>query len=415
MDRKTGPSLKLRAKHSVKTILRKIVGRSYALVRPFVRPLLTRYREYLHAILVQHSNQLRHELVADLSHWLPRSIAHEQRMLAAGLHQALQASRETVREDLFELQRELADVRRQLGDFRDDLAQWGHRSGAVGEVAEQLDRIEALALASARRVAIHSNSGTVLLKSEVGYVLCCDSDHRVLAGLIDTGDLERGTRLFIERYLRPGDVFVDVGAHIGLMSLAAARAMKGKGKIFAFEPHPKSRWMLERSFWINGFSDILVSSGAAVSDQPGTATLFLGASSGHHSLYALDGSTGETLDVPLVALDSSLPHDQAISLLKIDAEGAELDVVRGGHSLLTRDDEIGLIVEFGSSHLRRAGHTIDDWLRVFAELGYQYRKINIEDGTIEEISLEDLKTSDSTNLFFAKTGSGAWTRVKVQA
>jgi FkbM family methyltransferase len=278
----------------------------------------------------------------------------------------------------------------------------------------RLDRIEHLGNIAARRTAIHGENGVVLVKTEVGYVLCSDSDHAVLACLLETGELEFGTRVLIERFLKPGDVFVDVGAHLGLMSLAAARALRGEGRIFAFEPFPQTRNLLERSFWINGLTHMIQIGAPAVSNVSGETTLFLGANSGHHSIFSLDlpvGYSTKQITVPTVTLDEALPPGQKVALIKIDAEGAELHVIQGARALEANNPDMAYIVEFGPSHLKRAGHSTEQWLAAFADLGLTYKAIGLETGALEDISVDQLAAAESVNLFFARPGSSAWARL----
>ncbi|MFT0171981.1 FkbM family methyltransferase [Paraburkholderia mimosarum] len=404
-------------KAQLKKILRPFAKAIYRCARPFVRPVAHRTRTFFTAGLrddlerIQSQlEQIRHAALdenrahfAGLHHAMQNvqdAYIDESRACTAGLHQAIQASRETILE-------EFAAARMQP---KKQLFQ--ELSGMVS----RLDRIEQFAYSSARRVAVHSESGTVLLKSQVGYVLCSDSDHAVLAGLLDCGELERGTRLLIERFLAPEDVFVDVGAHLGLLSLAAARAMQGRGKIIAFEPFPETRKLMERSFWINGLSRMLELHEVAVSDHNGTSTLFLGEVSGHHSIFALNEAGSEAapkIEVDLVTLDSVVPPDQRVTLIKIDVEGAELDVIKGASATLQRNPDTALIAEFGPPHLRRSIHTVDDWLATFEKLGYLFRRINVETGELEAVTRDELVAADSTNMFFARPTAPAWKKLGV--
>jgi len=420
----------------LKRAARKVAQLVYRVALPIVRPLAFRTRRYLaqsiqdelqriraeltheirqaHAIgidvLQKTALSVQHEVLVNAHHW-HNLATREAQTLSAGLHQGIQASRESIREELL---RSHDAATRAMDDAREALRL--ATEAFASNTFSRLDRIEQLSNASARRVSMHSDQGTVLLKSEVGYVLCSDSDHAVLAGLLDTGELERGTRLLIQQLLRRGDVFVDVGAHLGLLSLAAARAMHGEGKIFAFEPFPRTREMLEKSLWINGFTHMVKVHGAAVSNQIGETTLFLGATSGHHSIFALDvpsGYTARQVDVPLVTLDSALPSGQSVTLLKIDAEGAEINIIEGARFLLSNNPDVAMIVELGPAHLERVGHPLNGWLAAFAELGFVYRAINADTGMLENVSLEQLAATDSTNLFFARPGSSAWEKMGI--
>jgi len=389
--------------------------------------------ELLHEIRHTHASSLealqriaasvQHEVLSNAHHWYVTE-RQEARASFSDLHQAIQYARESVRDDVLrtaltttaELHQAFTDKSNEQSEAHShQLEAQGHRLEAhTASTFTRLDRIEHLGHIAARRIAVHGENGVVLVKTEVGYVLCSDSDHAVLACLLETGELEFGTRVLIERFLKPGDVFVDVGAHLGLMSLAAARALRGEGRIFAFEPFPQTRSLLERSFWINGLTPMIQIGAAAVSNTSGETTLFLGANSGHHSIFALDLPAGYSplqITVPTVTLDEALPSNQKVALIKIDAEGAEMRVIQGARSIDANNPDMAYIVEFGPSHLKRVGHSIEQWLAAFTDLGLTYKAISLETGVLEDISIDQLAAADSVNLFFARPGSSAWARL----
>ena len=277
----------------------------------------------------------------------------------------------------------------------------------------QLDRIEQYVMASARRVAVNCGAGEILVRTEVGYILCASSDHAVLASLLEAGELEPGIRLLIQRFLKPNDVFIDVGANLGMITLSAAHAMKGMGRIISFEPFEPTQQLLKKSVWMNGFSGIVEIHQAAASNRNGHQTLHLGATSGHNSLYQLASTsiqTPQSVEVPLVQLDSVVGAGISVNLIKIDVEGAELDVLEGAKSLIASNPSIAMIVEFGFAHLQRTGHTTQDWLAAFKNLGFEFRAVNAHTGQLEAWTEEQLEAVDSVNLFFARPQSEAWSR-----
>lgn len=281
-------------------------------------------------------------------------------------------------------------------------------------ISPKLDRIEIYSHATARRVAVNCGNGAVLVRTEAGFVLCGENDHALLACLLESGELERGTRLLIEQFVQPGNCFVDVGANIGLHTLAAARSMQGQGKIIAFEPFGPTKALLERSVWMNGFSSLVEIHQAAVSNETGHHKLFLGATSGHHSLFPLDERTStdaEPVEVSVVRLDDIIPATQKVDLLKIDAEGAELQVIESAAGLIERNAELAIIVEFGPAHLERTRIAPSDWLNAFAAHGLQYRAINSVSGKLEQWSMENLLACDSINLLFSRKDAGVWERL----
>jgi FkbM family methyltransferase len=262
-------------------------------------------------------------------------------------------------------------------------------------------------------MAVPGAPGEVLVRTSVGYVLCAASDYPLLSTLIDVGELETGTRLLIQRLLRPGDTFVDVGANVGMHTLGAARAMEGSGRIVAFEPHPITHALLGKSLLLNGFAGLAETYQAAVSNRTGRMPLHLGLSSGHHSLYPLEGEspTAATVEVPLVRLDDVIAGS-SVDLIKIDVEGAELDVLEGASATLARNPEIALIVEYGGSHLRRTGNSSSNWFEAFEAQGFNFRAIEPATGVLLDWSLTQLESLESINLLFARPTSSAWARAQ---
>lgn len=288
-------------------------------------------------------------------------------------------------------------------------------TAVIAGIAPRLDRIEQYSLATAKRVAVNCGDGAVLIRTEAGYILCSDIDHALISVLMETGDLEIGTRLLIQNFLKPGECFIDVGANIGMHTLAAAHVMKGQGKIVAFEPFAPTKKLLQRSIWMNGFASLVEVHEAAVSNESGSSVLYLGETSGHHSLFSLDGNEAthaKQVEVKLLRLDDVIPSNLKIDLLKIDAEGAELDVIQSALSTIKRNNDIAIIVEFGPSHLRRTGIQPIYWLSVFENLGMEYRVINSLTGKLEVWEIADLISCESANLLFSRIGSSAWARFK---
>jgi FkbM family methyltransferase len=279
----------------------------------------------------------------------------------------------------------------------------------------RLDRIEQYSLATAKRVAMNCGNNSILVRTEVGYILCSDIDHALISVLLETGDLEAGTRILIQKFLKAADCFVDVGANIGMHTLAAARVMNGQGKIIAFEPFAATKKLLERSIWMNGYASLVEVYEAAVSNKTGTSTLYLGETSGHHSLFSFGDNAkadAKQVDVKLVRIDDVVASNQKVDLLKIDAEGAELDVIESALSTIKRNNDIAIIVEFGPSHLRRTGIQPTHWLDVFKQLGMECRVINSLTGALEVCETADLVACESVNLFFSRVNSSAWARLQ---
>jgi FkbM family methyltransferase len=152
------------------------------------------------------------------------------------------------------------------------------------------------------------------------------------------GDLdERYNRQLIEvmrRTLKLASTAIDIGAHRGLI-LHEMFAIAPQGRHFAFEPIPRLAETLMRDY-----PQARVYS-TALSDQSGWATFHYlpnaPAESGLklHRTHVLNPGN-EELTVQVRRLDEIIPADERIALIKIDAEGAELPIIRGGLTTIRR-------------------------------------------------------------------------------
>jgi FkbM family methyltransferase len=350
---------------------------AFRAAKPFLRPVAARIRRYITAPL--------------LEEW-----------------QATQAVLRDVQNGQLTLRQEM---RRNHAEHSASLAELST------ELKTQLDRVETYALASARRLVV-TGPDAMLVRTAVGYVLCDPADHAALAALLETGEIERGTRLVIESVLQPGDWFVDVGANLGLHTLAAGRALDGRGHVVAIEPFEPTAGHLERTIWINGLSDLTEVCRAAAYSRPGRLPLFLGATSGHHSLLPVEGPSGAAtapVDVPLVTLDDLIGESREVALVKIDVEGAELEVLDGARRVVRSNPAIGVIVEFAPSHVARAGRSIDEWFGAFHSLDLVHREIDPDTGELRSCSIDDLRHVKTANLLFGRPDAALWRRAAARA
>jgi FkbM family methyltransferase len=374
----------MRSDGKMKRVLRRLASFGKRLLRPLALPVAFRARRFF-------VEEMRQELLSELR--------RNAQQMSDEMSRSFQESENATRQ-------KTNSIWAKIGATNDAISE------QIRNVQSNLQRIEENAALGARRFALNSGPDNVLIKTNVGYVLCSSTDHALVATLLEQGELEPGTRLLIERFLAPGDTFVDVGANIGLHTLAAARAMDGRGQIVAFEPYGPTKRLLDRTLWFNGFSSISSVHESAASNRTGVAEFFLGQTSGHHSLYPLNATgayPATSVEVKLVTLDGVLgPNYGSVSLIKIDVEGAELETLEGALSTIDTNLDIALIVEFGPSHLRRSGITSTEWISRFNDRGLVFRAIHPETGALSDLPLAQLEAADSTNLFFARNGSPAW-------
>ena len=85
--------------------------------------------------------------------------------------------------------------------------------------------------------------------------------------LLARGELEPHLRETMERLLRPGDVFVDVGSHVGFYSLLAGRLVGGRGRVIAIDPQPYNAQRVLLNAELNGFAHLETHVAAAGAEE----------------------------------------------------------------------------------------------------------------------------------------------------
>ena len=177
--------------------------------------------------------------------------------------------------------------------------------------------------------------------------------------------------------LRPGDVFFDIGANVGYISLETAAAMPVE--VHAFEPQPDLARAIAISARLNRFDRMHVYA-TAVGDREGTIPLCLPGHSLHASIRS--ATPGErTIDVPMLTIDSLVAsgHLPPPAVIKIDVEGAEFQVLRGAHQTLRTHQPV-LLFEV-NDNAARFGYQRDQLLTWITERA-NYRFLRVSPGDV---------------------------------
>ncbi len=135
--------------------------------------------------------------------------------------------------------------------------------------------------------------------------------------------------------VRPGAIVFDVGANVGAYTVLFAGWTGAAGRVFAFEPAPAALVGLRQHVALNDLGDRVEIVPAAAAEATGTAKFQIDGASGANAL-ALDGVSAATIDVDTMSLDAFCDRRQLRpDVVKIDVEGAELDVLKGARRLLS--------------------------------------------------------------------------------
>jgi FkbM family methyltransferase len=158
-----------------------------------------------------------------------------------------------------------------------------------------------------------------------GVMVWPKTDRVIGASLAKYGEFAEGENRLMARYLKTGDVAVDVGANVGTTTLPMAQTVGPEGRIFAFEPQPLVAHCLATAVLLNGFSNTRLMTMAVTRDS-GVAKMDFhsGGDAGNFGATSLSatGEFGATITLDHLAFSR-------LDLLKIDVEGHEWDVFQG--------------------------------------------------------------------------------------
>ncbi len=181
------------------------------------------------------------------------------------------------------------------------------------------------------------------------------------------GTYEPEVRGQIRRWLREGDVAIDVGANVGWHTLLMGAIVGPRGRVFAFEPNPTTRARLERAIAENGFRHVSAEPfalsdrrGPAGFDAPPAGQLWDGTG-------RLTGAAAAPSRVECTTLDAFIAERRPgrVALVKIDVEGWEPAVLAGADAVVAADRPL-ILFEYDAAYIGRCGSTggaLVEWLR----------------------------------------------------
>lgn len=189
--------------------------------------------------------------------------------------------------------------------------------------------------------------------------------------------------------VRPGDKVLDLGAHVGTFSLAAAAA---GAYVVAFEGSPRNVALLRESARRNVFTNLRVVH-AAVGNRAGTIEFF---DDGAHGRVSVPGEDGATVSVPEVTVGDVLAELgwRPVAFVKMDVEGSEIDAIRGMSAVLEADAP-AILYEANGHTLALHDATPEALMAELERLGYtsylveQGRLVRVESGELQPQTILD--------------------------
>lgn len=189
-------------------------------------------------------------------------------------------------------------------------------------------------------------------------------------------DYESLLQDYYESFLKPGDYAIDIGAHVGRHTIPIAKKVAPNGRVFAYEPIYTCREKLIKSIKHdeNNLEEVITTYPYALSDRKGNSefTIFID-DPGYSGLKARSGantSKTERIVVDVRTLDDHLAGLKSLEYIKIDAEGGEFDILKGGVNLIKKFRPV-VTFEFGESSYSVYGVIPENVFRFWKELNYR--------------------------------------------
>jgi FkbM family methyltransferase len=209
--------------------------------------------------------------------------------------------------------------------------------------------------------------------------------------------------LFFQKYLRPGDMVIDVGANIGALTLQASIIAGQSGTVIAVEPHPRIFQYLMKNVNLNGAANVRVYN-CALGNTEGTIRFSDGAMDDTNAVAKNENG----LTVPLCRLDNLPIETASIALLKVDVEGFEKFVFEGAERVLKATKCI--FFESWEENFRRYCYSSKNLIELLEHGGFSIYRISapstaerIRHGLISPIC-ENLVAIRNVGDFISRTG-----------
>src|SRR5712664_468997 len=202
---------------------------------------------------------------------------------------------------------------------------------------------------------------------------------------------------FVQKYLKQGMTALDIGAHHGLYTLLASKRVGPSGKVIAFEPSPRERKQLVRNVRINFCWNVHIEP-YALGKEPARNNLYVveGGEDGCNSLRPpAVQSEIRAVPVEVVTLDAiaSKLGLTKVDFVKLDVEGAELDVLKGALGVLQTNPRPVLLVEVYDIRTQPWGYKAREIVQFLGNQGFRWYGL-LNDGSIQAIA-SNLQTYDA--------------------
>src|SRR5215203_634444 len=182
---------------------------------------------------------------------------------------------------------------------------------------------------------------------------------------------------FITDNVKPGDIILDIGGHIGLYAVAFGKMVQPLGKVYSFEPTPQTNKILRKSVELNKLQNTVTVQNEAISKEKGETTFYISDLLMDNSNSLVNFSKPRSvhgIKVPLISIDDfSKTLSRKVDFLKIDVEGAELDAVIGARETMQKDGPLAILA-LHPTQIKSKGDSLEQIWDVVT--GYNYEVLH---------------------------------------
>jgi FkbM family methyltransferase len=215
-----------------------------------------------------------------------------------------------------------------------------------------------------KRIVVHTAQGKYWL----------DPATNLAASILTNGTYEPNMQRTLLALLRPGNVFVDLGANEGYFTIQGAKLTEPDGRVIAVEPQDRIIPVLQENIRLNSVKNVELFH-AAISDKSGAGKLHLapdlnsGSSSFYRTTkYSVPTQTTKTITLAELLNESDITQ---VDLMKVDIEGAEYEAILGSPEIFKDHRIKAIALELHPVVLERHGKSASRIESFLAEAGYR--------------------------------------------
>jgi len=189
-------------------------------------------------------------------------------------------------------------------------------------------------------------------------------------------DYELNNINFINNYVTNGMTVIDVGAHIGLLSIVMAKKTGANGQVFSFEPTPSTFAILKKTIEINEVKDVVHPINKAVAEKAGKTSFYVTDIAAHNSNSLSNNERNygneKKIDVDLISIDELVQEKNIskVGFIKIDAEGAEYAVLKGATNTIEKQRP-KMILALHPSSIKNFGDSLEGIFDFISQKNYR--------------------------------------------